>query len=472
MSTYLVAYTVNDFEGFLSYSPRYEPSVKFVTWARAELIDQCQYAAEIAPHIIVYYEMLFNIRYSFNKMDQIAVPDFGAGAMENWGLIIYRENSLLYSEENSSQLDKQRVTNTIAHELAHQWFGNLVTMKWWDDIWLNEGFATYVVTLAIDSLCGDWNAYEEQSVELMHSVLNADGYCSTRQIHQAVSRPNQIADLFDLITYRKGAVIIRMVHIFVGDTAFRRGIHEYLKNHAYSNAKQEDLWKSLTKAAHDIESIPRDLDVGTIMNTWTLQKGIPLIKVTRQYILKLATITQQRFLLHNEGTNYPISFSDYPLDNESCWFVPISYTTESQSDFMTIEPRAWLRCKELNADTIDLENLPDDDEWLLVNIQLGTPYRVNYDPINWELIIKGLRCTVFRRIHVMNRAQLVDDVMALAWSGHVPYSTALKLLDYLKYEHEFIPWRAVLDQMTVIDRVIRETCQFEDFQVSFFAFIS
>lgn len=463
MSTYLVAYSINDFE---RYSPPFKPGIKFTTWARSAMIEQCQYAAEIAPDIILYYEMLFNIRFSLSKMDQLAVPDFSAGAMENWGLIIYRENSLFYSEEDSSLIDKQHVTTTIAHELAHQWFGNLVTMKWWDDLWLNEGFATYIATLGIDSLCGDWSAYEEQSVDNMLYILNADGYCSTHPIHQPVSRPSEIAELFDTITYRKGAILIRMVHIFIGDTAFRRGINKYLINFAYSNAKQEDLWKALSKEAHEIKSIPNDLEVCTIMNTWTLQKGIPLINVERNYQLKSAVVTQRRFLLHNDATNFPITFPVKPFECEG-WYVPISYTTESQADFVSIEPRAWLRGNERFQNSIELQNLSDDDDWLILNIQLGTPYRVNYDPFNWDLIIKSLHCDSYRRIHLINRAQLVDDAMALAWSGHVSYLMTLELLDYLKIENEFLPWRAALDQMTMIERIMRVTSDFEEFQVSF-----
>lgn len=462
MSTYLVAYSINDFEGYASYCEPYKSGVRITTWARPAMINLCQFAAEIAPDIIFYYEMLFNIRYALSKIDQLAVPDFGAGAMENWGLIIYRENSLFYSNEDSSISDMQHVTMTVAHELAHQWFGNLVTMKWWDDLWLNEGFATYIATLGIDNLCADWSAYQELSIEYMLYILNADGYCNTHPIHQAVSEPNEIGELFDSITYRKGAVLIRMVHIFIGDTAFRCGIHNYLTNFAYTNAKQEDLWMALSKAAHDMKSIPADLDVATIMDTWTLQKGIPLVNVERHYQIKSATISQSRFIQHNDAVNFPFH---KPLETE-IWYVPISYTIESQADFIRIEPMAWLRGDVLKSTSLALNNLPDDDEWLILNIQLGTPYRVNYDPFNWNLIIKGLSCDSYRRIHVINRAQLVDDSMALAWSGHLSYCITLKLLDYLRYESEYLPWRAALDQFTIIERIIRETSDFEDFQVS------
>ncbi|XP_062121751.1 aminopeptidase N-like isoform X2 [Drosophila sulfurigaster albostrigata] len=463
MSTYLVAFSINDFAGYASYSDPYKRQVKFITWAQSSAIEQCKYASEIGPRLMTYYEQLFGISYPLPKMDQLAVPDFSAGAMENWGLITYREASLLYAEEASSLLDKQRVTNIIAHELAHQWFGNLVTMEWWNDLWLNEGFATYVATLGMNALCSNWHAYEEESVENVLAILYTDSFCNTRPIHQpSVGRGSQIAELFDVITYRKGAVIIRMMHFFIGDKAFKRGLNSYLQKHSYINAKQQDLWLQLTEAAHLLKSMPHDLDVQIVMDTWTFQPGIPLISVQRHYSTKSATITQSRYRMYDEVE--PPKKTESPLQSEPCWFVPISYTTDSQSNFVTTEPRAWLRCQGGEVLPLELQDLPYAQEWLILNVQLATPYRINYDTANWELIIKGLQSGVFKRIHVMNRAQLLDDSLSLAWSGHLSYALALKLLGYLKHEHEFIPWRAALEQLSVIERIMRQTSEFEEFQ--------
>ncbi|XP_060648942.1 aminopeptidase N-like isoform X1 [Drosophila nasuta] len=463
MSTYLVAFSINDFAGYASYNDPYERQVKFITWAQSSAIEQCKYAAEIGPRLMAYYEQLFGISYPLPKMDQLAVPDFSAGAMENWGLITYREASLLYAEEASSLLDKQRVTNIIAHELAHQWFGNLVTMEWWNDLWLNEGFATYVATLGMNALCSNWHAYEEESVENVLAILYTDSFCNTRPIHQpSVRRGSQIAELFDVITYRKGAVIIRMMHFFIGDKAFKRGLNSYLQKHSFINAKQQDLWLQLTEAAHLLKTMPHDLDVQIVMDTWTFQPGIPLISVQRHYFTKSATITQSRYRMYDEVE--PPKMNESPLQSEPCWFVPISYTTDSQSNFVSTEPRAWLRCQGGEVLPLELLDLPYAQEWLILNVQLATPYRINYDTGNWELIIKGLQSGVFKRIHVMNRAQLLDDSLSLAWSGHLSYALALKLLGYLKHEHEFIPWRAALNQLSAIERIMRQTSEFEEFQ--------
>ncbi|SPP85572.1 blast:Aminopeptidase N [Drosophila guanche] len=457
MPSYLVCYSVND---FASITSRNGLSVaKFTTWARASAIGQCKYAAEIAPRLLAYYERMFDIDYPLPKVDQLAVPDFSAGAMENWGLITYREAALFYAPEASSEVDKQRVANIIAHELAHQWFGNLVTMKWWNDLWLNEGFATYVATLGMQKLCSKWHAYAEESLDNILVVLNSDAYYSTRAISQSVSRASQFAEQFDPITYRKGAVIIRMMHMFIGDTTFRHGLNCYLKRHAYSNADQNDLWRSLSDAAHEFGSLPENLEVRTIMDTWTLQAGYPLITVQRDYVRNIISINQRRFLMQGMDRNNLIS--------KECWFVPISYTFGSMANFTATEPQVWLQCDSQG------KNMPleirsplcaEENQWLILNLQLTAPFRVNYDTSNWKLIIKTLQGADFRRIHTMNRAQLIIDALALSWNGHLCYKVSLDLIKYIKQEHAYMPWHAALDHLSAIYRIIKQTSDFALFQ--------
>ncbi|XP_030374192.1 aminopeptidase N-like [Scaptodrosophila lebanonensis] len=448
MSTYLVAYSINNFEGYTASSSKISHPVQFTTWARSQALEQCHYAAEIAPRLLSYYEEIFDMPYPLPKMDLLAVPDFSAGAMENWGLITFREAALFYARADSSLEDKQRVANIIAHELAHQWFGNLVTMEWWNDLWLNEGFATYVATLGMQRLCKKWHAYEEESLDNVLAIFATDAFYCTRPISQAVGSASTIGNLFDPITYRKGSVIIRMMHNFIGDEAFRRGLKTYLQHHAYGNANQRDLWQALTQAAHQCHRIPAKLSVGTIMDTWTLQSGYPLVTVERDYIHNAANVSQRRFVIHGPARLHE-PFSE-PFERKAG-----DYTT----------PKAWLRCNNAGrAVPLRLYKLPEEDEWLLFNLQLTTPYRVNYDACNWDLITKSLYSKEFRRIHVMNRAQLIDDALALAWSGHMDYKQALELLRYLQHENEFMPWRAALDQLIAIYRIMRQTSDFDVFQ--------
>jgi len=270
MSTYLVAYTVNDF----SFKPSTLPSgTLFRTWARPNAIDQCDYAAEFGPKVLQYYEELFGIKFPLPKVDQIAVPDFSSGAMENWGLVTYTEGALLYSAEYSSQGDKQDLANTVAHELAHQWFGNLVTMNWWTDIWLNEGFATYVASLGMENVHPEWRSMQFQSVSNMLTIFQKDSLESSHPISRPIEVVSQISESFDEISYEKGSSVVRMMHLFLGEESFRTGLKSYLEKYAYKNAEQENLWEALTEAAHKTGALPKDYTIKTIMDSWTLQTG-------------------------------------------------------------------------------------------------------------------------------------------------------------------------------------------------------
>lgn len=247
MSTYLVAYSLNDF----SHKPSTLPNgTLFRTWARPNAIDQCDYAAELGPKVLKYYEELFGIKFPLPKVDQIAVPDFSAGAMENWGLVTFAESTLLYSPEYSSQEAKQETANIVAHELAHQWFGNLVTMKWWTDLWLNEGFATYVASLCVEDIHPQWRTLQLESMSNLLTIFRKDSLESSHPISRPIEMTSQISESFDEISYQKGSSVIRMMHLFLGEEAFRTGLKSYLEKYTYKNAEQDNLWESLTQAAH------------------------------------------------------------------------------------------------------------------------------------------------------------------------------------------------------------------------------
>lgn len=270
MSTYLVAYSVNDF----SHKPSTLPNgALFRTWARPNAIDQCDFAAEFGPKVLQYYEEFFGIKFPLPKVDQVAVPDFAAGAMENWGLVTYRETTLLYSAEYSSLANQQQLANVVAHELAHQWFGNLVTMKWWTDLWLNEGFATYVANLGVEHIHPEWRAKERESLNDLLTTFRRDALESSHPISRPIQMVVEISESFDEISYEKGSSVLRMMHLFLGEESFRSGIKSYLQTFAYKNAEQDNLWESLTQAAHKNGTLPENYDIKSIMDSWTLQTG-------------------------------------------------------------------------------------------------------------------------------------------------------------------------------------------------------
>ncbi|XP_017100831.2 aminopeptidase N-like [Drosophila bipectinata] len=453
MSTYLVAYSINDF--------RHKPSTLtngtlFRTWARPDAIDQCDFAAEFGPKVLRYFENFFGLKYPLPQLDQIAIPDLSAGAMENWGLVTYRETALLYSINRTSVKAKETIATTISHELAHQWFGNLVTMKWWSDLWLNEGFATYVAKLGIEGVHPEWKTKDRIYVQDLLTTFRLDALESSHPISRPIQSVSDIGLNFDAISYKKGAVVIRMMHLFMGEKSFYSGLKSYLELYAYKNAEQDDLWKSLSKAAHQFGSLPKNYDIKTIMDSWTLQTGFPVINITRDYSKNTATLSQERYLLN---TQIPHS------QRKGCWWLPLSYTTQSKKNFNDLKTEAWLECeKNGNRRTTTVPRMPKSDQWVIFNKQMSTLCKINYDVQNWKLIIKTLKSNRFQNIHPINRAQLIEDIMHFARTGEQDYSLALQLLSYLKRERSYLPWFTALSNLGQLSNVLFHTESYEIFK--------
>ncbi|XP_065722166.2 aminopeptidase Ey isoform X2 [Drosophila suzukii] len=453
MSTYLVAYSVNDFVNKPSTLPN---GALFRTWARPNAIDQCDFAAEFGPKVLQYYEQFFGIKFPLPKIDQMAVPDFSAGAMENWGLVKYRESTLLFSKTHSSLADKQDLANVIAHELAHQWFGNLVTMKWWTDLWLNEGFATYVASLGVEDIHPEWNTKDRGSLTTMMATFRLDSLVTSHPISRPIKMVTEIEESFDAISYQKGSSVLRMMHLFMGEDAFRSGLKSYLQLYAYKNAEQDNLWESLTEAAHKNGALPKNYEIKTIMDSWTLQTGYPIVNVTRDYKTGTAKLGQERYLRNTEISR---------AQCVGCWWIPLSYTTQNEKDFSNTAPKAWMECSR-SGESIPktIQDLPGPDQWVIFNNQLSTPYKVNYDAQNWKLLIQTLNSEEFQSIHVINRAQLIDDVLYLAWTGEQDYETALQVTDYLQRERDLLPWTSAFNNLKLLNRILRQTPNFGFFK--------
>ncbi|BFF91848.1 aminopeptidase N [Drosophila madeirensis] len=453
MSTYLVAYSVNDFANKPSTLPN---SPLFRTWARPNAIDQCDYAAEFGPKVLQYYEQFFGIKFPLPKIDQIAIPDFSAGAMENWGLVTYREIALLFSPNHTSLADKQRLANVVAHELAHQWFGNLVTMKWWTDLWLNEGFATYIASLGVENINPEWRSLEQDSLSNLLAIFRKDALESSHPISRPIEMVSEISESFDQISYQKGSSVLRMMHMFLGEESFRAGLQSYLQMYSYKNAEQDNLWESLTQAAHKFRALPKSYDIKSIMDSWTLQTGYPVINVTRDYAGKSAKLSQERYLLNTQISR---------AHRGGCWWVPLSYTTQGEQDFNNTAPKAWMECGKTGESLPKtIQDLPGNDQWVIFNTQLSTLYKVNYDSHNWKLLIETLTEGDFERIHVINRAQLIDDALYLAWTGEQDYEIAMRLIGYLQREREYLPWKSALENLRRVGRIVRQTPEFQFFK--------
>ncbi|XP_054892863.1 aminopeptidase Ey-like [Poeciliopsis prolifica] len=421
MSTYLLAFVVCDF-AYIGTNP--DAAVLIRIWARRKAIEEGQgnYALEKTGPILAFFENYYNSSYPLEKSDQIALPDFSAGAMENWGLITYRETALLYNPGVSSNGDKEWVAIVISHELAHMWFGNLVTMRWWNDLWLNEGFATYVSYLGADYAEPNWNMKDLIVLNEIVGVMSVDASAYSHPLsskEEEILRPDQINALFDSITYSKGAAVLRMLSDFITETVFSKGLHTYLEEFAYNTTGYRDLWQHLQMAV-DKAGIALPHSVEVIMNRWILQMGFPVVTINTQ----TGKITQQHFLLDPESVVTTPSQFNYE------WFVPVTWIKTGGS-----EQQYWL----LNKEDTNTEVVLGNSDWLVANVNMTGFYRVNYDETNWERLIAKLNSN-HQEIPVINRAQIIDDAFNLAKAKIVETTLALRMTTFLNKEVEYMPW--------------------------------
>nr|XP_020441353.1 aminopeptidase Ey-like [Monopterus albus] len=426
MSTYLLAFIVSDF----TYISNTTDRVLIRIFARKSAITagQGDYALNKTGPILNFFEKYFNSSYPLPKSDQIAIPDFNAGAMENWGLITYRETALLYDEAFSSTSNKERITTIIAHELAHMWFGNLVTLRWWNDLWLNEGFASYVEYLGADEAEPDWNVKDLIVLNDVHRVFAVDALTSSHPLssnEDDIQKPAQISELFDAISYSKGASVLRMLSHFLTEEVFKRGLTTYLAEFAFKNAVYTDLWTHLQMAVNATGILLHD-PVENIMNTWVRQMGFPVVTIDTD----TGVVSQNHFLLD------PDSKVTTPSHNYE-WIVPITWMKTGVKKELV-----WLREK---SDTFDAMRATGS-EWVLANLDVVGYYRVNYDRGNWDRLLSGLN-TNHMLIPVINRAQLVDDAFNLARAKIIPTVLALNTTKYLKNEKEYMPWQSTLNNL-------------------------
>ncbi|KAK7065753.1 Endoplasmic reticulum aminopeptidase 1 [Halocaridina rubra] len=329
-------------------------------------------------------------------MNLIAIPDFGAGAMENWGLITYRETALMFDPDHTSSLAQQRVTVVIAHELAHQWFGNLVTMSWWSDLWLNEGFASFMENLGTSDAEPGWQMQEQFLVQKMHPALALDALVASHPISTPVSDPAQIESIFDTISYNKGASIISMLENFIARPMLKEGLRLYLEAHEFGNAATDNLWEALTKVT---QNHGRFLNIKGIMDTWTLQAGFPLISITLQN--GHVTANQSRFLVCEENVTDP----NEPLNSTIGykWHVPLTYITNLNPNSSEMY---WMNLTDIEF------MVPREVKWIKFNAGQRGFYRVSYDEAGWSSLINVLQ-TEHETLSAADRASLIDDAFTL-----------------------------------------------------------
>ncbi|KAL3885521.1 hypothetical protein ACJMK2_025573 [Sinanodonta woodiana] len=449
MSTYLLAFIICNFSSTDKLTPR---GIKFTAWANSESINKTSTALDIGVKALTFYKDYFGIHFPLSKQDMIAIRETAVGAMENWGLITYSENAILYYPEASSETALNSVARTISHELAHQWFGNLVTMKWWNDLMLKEGFAVYFSYVGIDLVFPEWKELDTFPLVSLHQVLDDDSLVTSHPVYMPLSDTTEIRQVFDSISYTKGAAMIRMLRFILGEDTFRRGLKSYLQNFQYNNVDHDDLWYVMGNQTCDEHKC---LDVKRVMDTWVLQMNYPVVKISKTENGRLK-LTQTRFIQNKNATDP----GKYPSPFSYIWKIPITYTTSHATSYNKSDKDIiWMDTSSMEI----ADNAVPISEWVIGNIGQWGYYRVTYDKENWKALLQQLQ-TNHSKIHVVNRAQIINDAWSLAKASQLDLDTALGTFDYLDREQEYIPWAAASKEMSFLDVRLVRTAIYGKFQ--------
>ena len=407
MSSYLAALVVGNFE----YVEGEADGIPIRVYATTGKKEMGKFALESAQYFLTYFDKYFGIKYPYGKLDLVGLPDFSAGAMENTGCITFRDVLLLIDEKQGSVDLKKTIATVISHEMAHQWFGDLVTMKWWDDIWLNEGFATWMESKPVEAWKPEWNVNLDD-VSGAGGTMTLDSLANTRPIHQAAETPAQIQELFDGIAYGKAAAVLRMLESYLGEDTFRAGVNAYVKQHEYANATAEDFWDAQAKTSRK--------PVDQIMPTWVKQAGLPIVDVQAQCSGNSTSVrlSQQRYYYDKAKFENP---------GDQLWQIPLCLKGSADS-----APKCELLTKKEDSFT-----LPGCSTWVLGNAKANGYYRVGYQPE----VVHSLASDAETKLTPAERIGLQIDIWASVRVGREPVGDYLAFAQGLQRDRN----RAVLE---------------------------
>jgi aminopeptidase N len=399
MSTYLLAWTTGELHRKTATT---KSGVEVNIWATpAQPAKSLNFALDIATRTIDFFDEYFDTPYPLPKSDHVALPDFSSGAMENWGLITYREIALLADPATTSIASKHYIATVIAHELSHQWFGNLVTMQWWNNLWLNESFATLMEYIAIDALHPEWNVWLDFATMESIAALRRDSIDGVQAVQVEVNHPDEISTLFDgAIVYAKGARLLRMLQQYIGHEAFQAGLKSYFKSHAYRNTVGDDLWRALGEASGK--------DITAFMNTWISQSGYPVLTVSKQS--NQITLSQQQFFT---GPHQP---------STKLWPIPLESPCSEMPELLSTKTETVTRHHETP---------------LRFNAGDTAHFITHYSD---ELLAKLIDEVREGKLSPLDRLQLLHEQTLLARGGVISSATLLPLLDAYKHEQTEAVW--------------------------------
>lgn len=439
MSTYLLAFVVGD---LTSIEQEAVNDTRVAVWTTRGKEEQGRFALETSARMLGFFNDYFGIPYPLEKLDHIAIPDFAAGAMENWGAITYRETALLVDAANSSAGTRQRVAEVVAHEMAHMWFGDLVTMEWWDDLWLNESFASWMGTKAVDWAFPEWQMWTQFVNMDTDRALSLDGLKNSHPIEQEVHDPAEISQLFDAISYSKGASVIRMLEQFLTPEVFRQGLHEYLETNQYANARTGDLWSAMEAVSQK--------PVTAIMDSWIAQTGYPVLSVQAAEAADGVelTLAQERFVYdHLLGT----------AAEPTVWQVPVSVAQGGNGEGAAAGPIVM----DAAQTRLRLPAAAGGDNWFKVNPGETGFFRVNYAAADWQRLLPAIRSL---SLPATDRLGLQNDAYALSKAGLLPVTQFLELAGAYENEDDASVWSDLASNLRDIELLVAEEPCYENYR--------
>jgi puromycin-sensitive aminopeptidase len=428
MSTYLVAFVVGPLEATEWRDVNGIPLRLVHVPGKGHLTA---FGLEVAEFCLAWFQEYYGIAYPGDKVELLALPDFAAGAMENLGCITFRENLLLVDPQTSTQPERQLVADVVAHELAHMWFGDLVTMRWWNGIWLNEAFATFMEIAACDAFKPEWGRWLTFGIERT-VAFETDSLATTRSVEFEVNSPTDAEGMFDVLTYQKGGALLRMLEQHLGEDRFREGVRHYLRTHAYGNTETSDLWDALEATSGE--------PVRNTMDSWIWQPGYPVVSVS---LVEDELVLQQRKFSFSDGTD------------DTTWMIPLSYRTSTGTSTVLLEDR-------------EHRVAVDTDGPIIVNAGGHSFVRVEYDNDLRSRITQDVLPT----LDVLERYTLIDDAIAAVTSCRLEAADFLDMVSEFRNEDGLSVWQSITaglrlvsriigtaDERAIFERMVRELCE-------------
>ncbi|XP_008559728.2 thyrotropin-releasing hormone-degrading ectoenzyme [Microplitis demolitor] len=440
MSTYLVSFVIADYEHVAN-------NVGNITfWTKKDHKDDVRLAFEISQAALIALEKYTGIPYSLPKLDQVTIPQYSSVATEHWGIISYFTYGVYFNLNESSILTRDNAIQLTIHEVSHQWFGNLVTPAWWNDLWLSEAFVVYFSAKIADQILNDWYGRDLFVVDIMHKIsFPAElSIRNPRPIRWNPDNRSEVSEIFNKVTYRKGAAIVYMIENILSEDVFRDGIRRYLQKHQFSTVTTNDLWQALQES-YDVSRLFPILNIKEIMDPWVEQTGYPILNVTRDYETGITNITQSNGM---------------PANPDNLWMVPLTFTDSSKLNFNHTRPTHWLAQSRENLTIYGIHK----DDWVIFNIQQSGFYRVNYDHENWKRIADYLHTNNFYKIDAKNRAQFIDDLYYFADIDDQYYEILIDVISYLYRETNYLPWIPTLEIIEKFNGLLMNTPSYNIFE--------